>query len=170
MSFSRISVNPLITVCVREEFAATAPIIPAMRAAVINTTTDDLVGKVDNDNNGRATVISQIQGVGDSMREEGKLIACAVNLRHGKVDSKGVRRLMFLGIAQNAVLGIVPADILTGIKYQHIGGRRGAALFHYAEIGGKADVKRFYKRRDRRRGQCSKRGNAGDCTAGGKGV
>ncbi len=44
----------------------------------INTTTDDLVGKVDNDNNGRATVISQIQGVGDSMREEGKLVACAV--------------------------------------------------------------------------------------------
>ena len=44
----------------------------------INTTTDDLVGKVDNDNNGRATVISQIQGVGDSMRVEGKLIACAV--------------------------------------------------------------------------------------------
>lgn len=44
----------------------------------INTTTDDLVGKVDNDNNGRATVISQIQGVGDSMREEGKLIACEV--------------------------------------------------------------------------------------------
>lgn len=44
----------------------------------INTTTDDLVGKVDNDNNGRATVISQIQGVGDFMREEGKLIACAV--------------------------------------------------------------------------------------------
>lgn len=44
----------------------------------INTTTDDLVGKVDNDNNGRATVISQIQGVSDSMREEGKLVACAV--------------------------------------------------------------------------------------------
>ncbi len=44
----------------------------------INATADDLVGKVDNDNNGRATVISQIQGVGDSMREEGKLIACAV--------------------------------------------------------------------------------------------
>lgn len=44
----------------------------------INTTTDELVGKVDNDNNGRATVISQIQGVGDSMREEGKLVACAV--------------------------------------------------------------------------------------------
>ena len=44
----------------------------------INTTTDDLVGKVDNDKNGRATVISQIQGVGDSMREEGKLVACSV--------------------------------------------------------------------------------------------
>lgn len=44
----------------------------------INTTTGDLVGKVDNDTNGRATVISQIQGVGDSMREEGKLVACAV--------------------------------------------------------------------------------------------
>ena len=44
----------------------------------VNNTTDDLVGKVDNDNNGRATVISQIQGVGDSMREEGKLVYCAV--------------------------------------------------------------------------------------------
>lgn len=44
----------------------------------INTTTDDLIGKVDNDNNGRATVISQIQGVADSMREEGKLVACTV--------------------------------------------------------------------------------------------
>lgn len=44
----------------------------------INNTTDDLIGKVDNDTNGRATVISQIQGVGDSMREEGKLVACSV--------------------------------------------------------------------------------------------
>lgn len=44
----------------------------------INTTTDDLVGKVDNDTNGRATVISQIQGVGDSMKEEGKLVSCSV--------------------------------------------------------------------------------------------
>lgn len=44
----------------------------------INTTTDDLVGKVDNDTNGRATVISQIQGIGDSMKEEHKLIACTV--------------------------------------------------------------------------------------------
>ena len=44
----------------------------------VNATADGLIGKIDNDNNGRATVISQIQGVGDSMREEGKLIACAV--------------------------------------------------------------------------------------------
>lgn len=44
----------------------------------INNTADDLIGKVDNDNNGRATVISQLQGVGDSMREEGKLVACSV--------------------------------------------------------------------------------------------
>lgn len=44
----------------------------------INITADDLVGKVDNDTNGRATVISQIQGVGDSMKEEGKLVACMV--------------------------------------------------------------------------------------------
>ncbi len=44
----------------------------------MNTTADSLVGKVDNDTNGRATVISQMQGVGDSMREEGKLVACTV--------------------------------------------------------------------------------------------
>lgn len=44
----------------------------------INNTTDDLIGKVDNDTNGRATVVSQIQAVGDSMKEEGKLINCTV--------------------------------------------------------------------------------------------
>lgn len=44
----------------------------------INTVADNLVGKVDNDNNGRATVISQMQGVGDAMREEGKLALCTV--------------------------------------------------------------------------------------------
>ena len=44
----------------------------------INNTTDDLIGKVDNDKNGRATVISQMQGVGDAMREEGKLTSCTV--------------------------------------------------------------------------------------------
>lgn len=45
----------------------------------INITTDGLVGKVDNDTNGRATVISQIQAIGDNMVSEGKLIACAVS-------------------------------------------------------------------------------------------
>lgn len=44
----------------------------------INNIADELVGKVDNDNNGRATVISQVQGVGDAMREEGKLVSCVV--------------------------------------------------------------------------------------------
>lgn len=44
----------------------------------VNNTTDELVGKIDNDSNGRATAISQIQGVGDSMVEEGKLTACTV--------------------------------------------------------------------------------------------
>lgn len=41
----------------------------------INTTSDNLVGKVDNDTNGRATVISQLQGVGDAMKEESREIA-----------------------------------------------------------------------------------------------
>lgn len=44
----------------------------------INNTTDELIGKVDNDRNGRATVISQMQGIGDAMIEEGKLTACTV--------------------------------------------------------------------------------------------
>lgn len=48
-----------------------------------NTITDDLVGKVDNDSNGRATVMSQIQGVGDSMVEEGKLVSCSVTESSG---------------------------------------------------------------------------------------
>ncbi len=45
----------------------------------VNAVTDDLIGKVDNDTNGRATVISQIQGICDSMVEEGKLTACDVS-------------------------------------------------------------------------------------------
>lgn len=49
----------------------------------VNTIVDDLVGKVDNDNNGRATVMSQIQGVGNSMIEEGKLNACTVSESSG---------------------------------------------------------------------------------------
>ncbi len=49
----------------------------------VNTIVDDLVGKVDNDNNGRATVMSQIQGVGDAMIEESKLVACTVSESSG---------------------------------------------------------------------------------------
>jgi len=45
----------------------------------INNTADDLVGKVDNDSNGRNTAISQLQGIGDSMKEEGKLVSCTVS-------------------------------------------------------------------------------------------
>lgn len=44
----------------------------------INTVVENLIGKVDNDSNGKATVISQMQSVGDLMIEEGKLVACAV--------------------------------------------------------------------------------------------
>lgn len=45
----------------------------------MNVTADNLVGKVDNDKNGRATVISQLQAVGNAMIAEGKLIACHVS-------------------------------------------------------------------------------------------
>lgn len=45
----------------------------------INNTADDLAGKIDNDMNGRATFISQVQSVGDAMIEESKLIACTVS-------------------------------------------------------------------------------------------
>lgn len=44
----------------------------------INVTTDNLIGKVDNDKNGRATIISQVQAVGTAMIDEGKLISCKV--------------------------------------------------------------------------------------------
>lgn len=44
----------------------------------MNDQADSLIGKVDNDTNGRATIISQLQGVGDAMIEEGKLTACTV--------------------------------------------------------------------------------------------
>lgn len=40
---------------------------------------DALIGKVDNDLNGRSTIISQIQGVGDAMVAEKKLISCKVS-------------------------------------------------------------------------------------------
>lgn len=45
----------------------------------MNITSDLLVGKVDNDQNGRSTVISQLQAVGDAMIAEGKLNACIVS-------------------------------------------------------------------------------------------
>ena len=44
----------------------------------INDIMDNLVGAVDNDSNGRNTIISQMQGVGNSMVQEGKLISCKV--------------------------------------------------------------------------------------------
>lgn len=44
----------------------------------INATVDGLAGKIDNDKNGRATAVSQLQGVANSMVEEGKLVSCAV--------------------------------------------------------------------------------------------
>ena len=45
----------------------------------VNATTDKLVGKVDNDKNGRATVMAQIAGIGKDMIAEGKLIKCTVS-------------------------------------------------------------------------------------------
>ena len=45
----------------------------------MNVTADNLVGKIDNDTNGRATAISQLQAVGNSMVSEGKLTACKVS-------------------------------------------------------------------------------------------
>lgn len=44
----------------------------------MNVVTDNLVGKIDNDTNGRATVISQLQAIGSAMVAEGKLVACNV--------------------------------------------------------------------------------------------
>ena len=40
----------------------------------INITADSLVGKVDNDSNGRKTIISQLQSVGSAMVSEGKIV------------------------------------------------------------------------------------------------
>lgn len=45
----------------------------------MNDRADELVGKVDNDPNGRSTIISQLQGIGDDMKDEGKLVACKVS-------------------------------------------------------------------------------------------
>ena len=43
-----------------------------------NSVADQLVGKVDNDTNGRATILSAIQNVGNAMITEGKLQSCDV--------------------------------------------------------------------------------------------
>ncbi len=45
----------------------------------MNVTADNLVGKIDNDKNGRATIISQLQAVGTAMVSEGKLVSCIVS-------------------------------------------------------------------------------------------
>lgn len=44
-----------------------------------NRQADALIGKVDNDSNGRATIVSQVQEIGTAMIQEGKLIACKVS-------------------------------------------------------------------------------------------
>lgn len=44
----------------------------------MNGITDELNGKVDNDNNGRAAIIAQLQDVGTKMIEESKLVYCSV--------------------------------------------------------------------------------------------
>lgn len=44
----------------------------------MNVTADNLAGKVDNDMNGRATVVSQLQAVGTAMVSEGKIVSCDV--------------------------------------------------------------------------------------------
>lgn len=49
----------------------------------VNQQTEGLIGKVDNDKNGRATVVSQVQGIGTAMVEEGKLVACKVTESEG---------------------------------------------------------------------------------------
>lgn len=46
----------------------------------INEVCDNLAGKVDNDKNGWETTLGQIQGVGDEMKEEGKLTSFSAKL------------------------------------------------------------------------------------------
>ncbi len=43
-----------------------------------NDQADSLIGKVDNDTNGRATVVSQLQGIVNAMVNEGKLVSGTV--------------------------------------------------------------------------------------------
>ena len=44
----------------------------------VNEVVEISIGKIDNDTNGRATLISKIQDIGTSMIEESKLLACTV--------------------------------------------------------------------------------------------
>lgn len=50
----------------------------------MNTTADNLTGNVDNDKNGRETVISKLNEVGKAMIQEGKLISCNVTEYPGR--------------------------------------------------------------------------------------
>ena len=50
----------------------------------MNTTADNLVGNVDNDKNGRETVIANLNEVGAAMIREGKLVSCTVTEHPGK--------------------------------------------------------------------------------------
>jgi len=45
----------------------------------MNALADTLIGKIDNDGNGRATVVSQLQTIGDAMIEEDKIVSCVVS-------------------------------------------------------------------------------------------
>lgn len=45
----------------------------------MNAVVENLIGKVDNDTNGRAALIAQLQDIGTAMIEEGKLNACTVS-------------------------------------------------------------------------------------------
>jgi len=52
-----------------------------------NIQAESMVGFVDNDTNGRATIVSQVQGVGSQMVEEGKLVSCNVTESTAEGDS-----------------------------------------------------------------------------------
>lgn len=49
----------------------------------MNAVVENLIGKVDNDTNGRAALIAQLQDIGTAMIEEGKLNACTVSENTG---------------------------------------------------------------------------------------
>lgn len=51
----------------------------------MNEKADALIGQIDNDINGRATLISQLQAIGTTMIEEGKLVQCQVKESGGSM-------------------------------------------------------------------------------------